>query len=167
MSPILFNLYLGLVLFSLPDFEGATCSYIGDILFRTGSSRDISRLFGFFDREAQTLGLDMNSSKSEVHALEGARHFSFVSPTGATVSTTDENGAPRDYYRYLEVYFYTEGQLSMVHGSTYPPMFGPWMVLQMKPPIQRASHQKCVLCVVKSVPPRLVVNVRSNIVPNV
>ena len=34
MSPLLLNLYLGLVLFSLPSFVGKVFSFIDDILFR-------------------------------------------------------------------------------------------------------------------------------------
>ena len=60
------------------------------------------------------LGLDMNTTKSEVQALEGASHFHFTSTSGSLVSTLDPQGKPRDFYRYLGVYLYTENQLPRV-----------------------------------------------------
>ena len=78
------------------------------------TKQDVIAVFAFFDCEVRSLGLDMNPSKSEVHALEGAPHFSFISPSGAEVSTLDSLGNPRYFYKYLGVNFYTEGQLPRV-----------------------------------------------------
>ena len=64
-------------------------------------------IFNYFDAGVRLLGLDMNPTKS-VQALEGAPHFSFTSTSGSLVSTLDPQGKPRDFYRYLGVYLYTE-----------------------------------------------------------
>ena len=56
----------------------------------------------------------MNPTKSEVQALKGASHFHFTSTSGTLVSTLDPQGKPRDFYRYLGVYLYTENQLPRV-----------------------------------------------------
>ena len=114
LSPILFNLYLNLVLFSLPPHRGTSFSYIDDILFRLSRRQDVVRIFNFFDGDVRLLGLDMNPTKSEVQALEGAPHFQFTSVSGTLVSTLDPQGKPRDFYRYLGVYLYAENQLPRV-----------------------------------------------------
>ena len=114
LSPILFNLYLNLVLFSLPPHLGTSFSYIDDILFRLSRQQDAIDIFNYFDADVRLLGLDMNPTKSEVQALEGAPHFSFTSTSGSFVSTLDPQGKPRDFYRYLGVYLYTENQLPRV-----------------------------------------------------
>ena len=109
MSPILFNLYLNLVLFSLPRFRGTTFAFIDDILFRVADPLVVAEIFSFFDTFVRDLGLDMNAEKTEVQAMGPAPHFSFRAPGGAIVSTCKPgpDGAPRDFYKYLGVYVYS------------------------------------------------------------
>ena len=92
LSPLLFNLYLGLVSFSLPPHQGTPFSFIDDILFRLSRQQDVIDIFNFFDGDVRLLGLDMNPTKSEVQALEGASHFRFTSTAGSLVSTLDLQG---------------------------------------------------------------------------
>ena len=49
MSPILFNLYLGLALFSLPAFVGTSFSFIDDILFRVADPLSAKSIFCYFN----------------------------------------------------------------------------------------------------------------------
>ena len=114
LSPLLFNLYLSLVLFSLPPHQGTPFSLIDDILFRLSRQQDVIDIFNYFDGDVLLLGLDMTPTKSEFQALEGASHFHFTSTSGTSVSTLDSQGKPRDFYRYLGVYLYTENQLPRV-----------------------------------------------------
>ena len=114
LSPILFNLYLNLVLFFLPPHLGTSFSYINDNLFRPSRQQDVIDIFNYLDGDVGLIGLDMNQTKSEVQALEGAPHFHFTSASGSFVFTLDPQGRPRDLYRYLGVYLYTENQLPRV-----------------------------------------------------
>ena len=45
---------------------------------------------------------------------QAQRPYHFNSTSGSFVSTLDPQGKPRDFYRYLGVYLYTENQLSRV-----------------------------------------------------
>ena len=94
LSPLLFNLYLGLFLFSLPPHRGTPFSFIDDILFRLSRQQDVVDIFNFFDGDVRLLGLDMNLTKSEVQALEGASHFHFTSTSGCLVSTLEPKESP-------------------------------------------------------------------------
>ena len=114
LSPILFNIYLNFILFSFPHHRGTSFSYINDIQFRLSRKQDAIDIFNYFDADVRLLGLDMNRTKSEVQALAGAPHFNFTSTSGSVVSTLDPQGRPRDFYRYLGVYLYTENQLPRV-----------------------------------------------------
>ena len=60
LSPILFNLYLNLVLFSLLPHRGTSFSYIDDILFRLSRQQDLVHIFNYFDEDVRLLGLVMN-----------------------------------------------------------------------------------------------------------
>ena len=91
-------------MFSLPPHQGTPFSFIDDLLFRLSRQQDVIDVFNFFDGDVRLLGLDMNPTKSEVQALEGASHFHFTSTAGSLVSTLDPQGKPRDFYRYLGVY---------------------------------------------------------------
>ena len=107
MSPILFNLYLGLALFSLPVFTGTSFSFIDDILFRVADPLSAKKIFCYFDTVVRELGLDMNSEKTEIQAMGDAAHFSFRARGGMVISTCRPDGTPRDFYRYLGVYLYS------------------------------------------------------------
>ena len=118
MSPILFNLYLNLVLFSLPKAQDQgprpenleVFSFIDDILFRLHSRRDVISVFKYFDTTARHLGLDMNVTKTELLAMEDSPHISFTTPTGSLISTCFPDGTPRTVYKYLGIYLYTTNQ---------------------------------------------------------
>ena len=118
MSPLLFNLYLNLALFSLPHAHSQgnrpngleAFAFIDDLLFRLHSQSDVETVFNFFDTTARQLGLDMNVSKTEVLAMDQAPQFSFTSASGAKISTLLENGQPRSVYKYLGIYLFTNNQ---------------------------------------------------------
>ena len=101
-------------MFSLTPHLWTPFSFIDDILFRLSRQQDVVDIFNFFDGDVRLLGHDMNPTKSEVQALGGASHFHFTSTSGSLVSTLDPQGKPRDFYRYLGVYLYTENQLPRV-----------------------------------------------------
>ena len=47
-------------------------TFIDDFLFRTLSPHKTELIFRFFTKEGRQLGLDMNDSKTKLHALHGA-----------------------------------------------------------------------------------------------
>ena len=118
LSPILFNLYLNLVLFSLPEArdQGSrpekieVFSFIDDILFRLHSRSDVISIFTYFDTTARHLGLDMNVTKAEVLAMGNSPHISFPTSNGSIISTRFPDGTPRTVYKYLGIYLYTTDQ---------------------------------------------------------
>ena len=66
LSPLLFNLYLNIILHTLPKVcaftESDTIhSYIDDILIRSNSPHIIQKAYTFFHTTARQLGLDMNA----------------------------------------------------------------------------------------------------------
>ena len=80
LSPLLFNLYLNIILHSLPKVcaftESDTIhSYIDDILIRSNSPHIIQKVYTFFHTTARQLGLDMNTDKTEVHAMNNIPHI--------------------------------------------------------------------------------------------
>ena len=118
MSPIVSNLYLNLILFSLLEArdqgprpeELEVFSFIDDILFRLHSRRDVVTTFNYFDKTARDLGLDMNMTKTEVLAMGNSPHISFKTIAGSVVSMLLPDGTPRTVYKYPGIYIYTTKQ---------------------------------------------------------
>ena len=76
MSPILFCLYLNVLLFALPSHVTAPPSphesghaFVDDLLYRSEDGDCIQQILNFFDTVAREWGLDLNLSKIEIHAM--------------------------------------------------------------------------------------------------
>ena len=115
MSPILFCLYLNVLLFALPSHVTAPPSphesghaFVDDLLYRSEDGDRIQQSLHFFDTVARDRGLDLNLSKTKIHALGTAPPRTFTSPSGTPLSTTNQKtGQPHNCYKYLGVYIFT------------------------------------------------------------
>ena len=57
------------------------------------------------------MGMDMNMSKTEVQALNGAWRQTFNSPTGPVFDTHDPaTNSPREFYKYLGSFISTNSR---------------------------------------------------------
>ena len=83
-------------------------TFIDDFLFRTTSPATAAAVFNFFDQEGRQLGLDMNISKTELHAMHGASPVTGFTKSKASLSTHSSNGTPHTHYKNLGVFFFTE-----------------------------------------------------------
>ena len=115
LSPLLFIFYLNLMFFYLEtkiewNLERSIHAFVDDILFRARSIDDVQTVFEAFDGPARELGLDMNTSKTELHARRRMAQTEIRSRHGSTTATWDAAHNPRTVYKYLGVYFYTEDQ---------------------------------------------------------
>ena len=115
MSLILFGLYLNVLLFALPSHVTAPSSphesghaFVDDLLYRSEDGDRIQQILNFFDTVAREWGLDLNLSKTEIHAMGTASPETFASPSGTPLSTTNQKtGQPHNCYKYLGVYIFT------------------------------------------------------------
>ena len=104
MSPILFCLCLNVLLFPLPSHVTAPPSphesgraFVDDLLYRSEDGDRIQQILNFFDRVAREWGLDLNLSKTEIHAMGAAPPRTFTSPSGTPLSTTNQKtGQPHN-----------------------------------------------------------------------
>ena len=114
-QPLLFIPYLNLMFFYLDtkiqwDLEKSVHAFVDDILFRARSIEDIITVFEAFNGPARELGLEMNTRKTELHAMRGSAQTEIRSWHGSTIATWDAAHNPRKVYKCLGVYFYTEDQ---------------------------------------------------------
>ena len=101
MSPILFCLYLNVLLFALPSHVTAPPSpqewghaFVDDLLYRSEDGDRIQHILNFFDTVAREWGLDLNLSKTDIHALGAAPPQNLHLPLGhAPVNNQPEDGA--------------------------------------------------------------------------
>ena len=115
MSPILFCLYLNVLLFALPSHVTAPPSphesghaFVDNLLYRSENGDRIQQILNFFDTVPRQWGLDLNLSKTEIHAMGTAPPRTFTSPSGTPLSTTNQKtGQPHNCYKYLGVYIFT------------------------------------------------------------
>ena len=115
MSPILFCLYLNVLLSALPSHVTAPPSphesghaFVDDLLYRSEDGDRIQPILNFSDTVAREWGLDLNLSKTEIHAMGTAPPRTFTSPSGTPLSTTNQKtGQPHNCYKYLGVYIFT------------------------------------------------------------
>ena len=115
MSPILFCLYLNVLLFTLPSHVTAPPSphesghaFVDDLVHRSENGHRIQQIWNFFDTVARDWGLDPNLSKTEIRAMGTAPPRTFTSPSGTPLSTTNQKtGQPHSCYKYLGVYIFT------------------------------------------------------------
>ena len=76
MSPILFCLYLNVLRFALlfhvtapPSPHKSGHALVDDLLYRSEDWDRIQQILNFFDTVARDWGLDLNLSKTEIHAM--------------------------------------------------------------------------------------------------
>ena len=73
-------------------------SFIDDLLYGSTESDLIEKVIDFYDTSGIELGIDMNMSKTEVQALNGAESQSFTSPNGPILNTHDPTtNLPREF----------------------------------------------------------------------
>ena len=122
MSPILFCLYLNVLLFALPSHVTAPPSphesghaFADDLIYRSEDGDRIQQILNFFDTVAREWGLDLNLSKTEIHAMGTAPPRTFTSPSGTPLSTTNQKtGQPHSCYKYLGVYIFSADHAAQI-----------------------------------------------------
>ena len=83
-------------------------AYIDDILIRSEDVIYVQNSLNYFDGPARDWGLDMNVSKTEVHANGTAPQKEFLTPRGSEFHTYNKKtGRPHTCYKYLGVYLFT------------------------------------------------------------
>ena len=83
-------------------------AYIDNILIRSEDVVYIQKSLNYFDGPARDWGLDMNVSKTEVHANGTAPQKEFLTPRGSEFLTYNKKmGRPHTCYIYLGVYLLT------------------------------------------------------------
>ena len=119
LSLLLFILYLNSLFHyffatvPLPRTKARTShhAYIDDILIKSEDVVYIQNSLNYFDGPARTWGLDMNVSKTEVHANGTAPQNEFLTPRGSEFLTyNNKTRRPHTCYKYLGVYLFTHHQ---------------------------------------------------------
>ena len=83
-------------------------AYIDDILIRSEDVNYVQTSLNYFDGPARDWGLDMNVSKTEVHANGTAPQKGFLTPRGSEFHTYNKKtGRPHTCYKYPGVYLFT------------------------------------------------------------
>ena len=113
LSPLLLNLYINIILWALfqhvaRSHSDTTHTFIDGFLFRTTSPTTAAAVFNFSDQEERQLGLDMNISKTELHAMHGASPVTICTPSKASLSTHSPNSTPHTYEKYLDVFLFID-----------------------------------------------------------
>ena len=82
-----------------------------DILIQSKDPEYIQSTLNFFDHDARVWGLDMNVSETEVQAVGNSPQRDFVTTRHNFFATINlDTGRPRNFYKYLGVYLYTQDQ---------------------------------------------------------
>ena len=121
MSPTLLNLLIDPILLDiktlLPTQQFHTLfSFIDDIALKTKSPRTLRQILHFLFTEGRLYSLSFNTTKSELHALNNATHVTIlISSFHSPLSTFDNIGNPRIFYKYLETYFFNQGQNTQMY----------------------------------------------------
>ena len=83
-------------------------AYIDDILIKSEDVVYIQNSLNYFDGRARDWGLDMNVSKTEIHANGRAPQKELLTPRGSEFLTYNEKtGSPHTCYEHLGVYLFT------------------------------------------------------------
>ena len=83
-------------------------AYIDDILIKSEDVVYIQNSLNYFDGPARDWGLDMNVSKTEVHAIGTAPQKESLTPRGSEFLTYNKKtGRPHTWYKYLGFYLFT------------------------------------------------------------
>ena len=119
LSPLLFILYLNSLFHRFfatvpPPRTNARTSHhtcIDDILIKREDVVYIQNSLNYFDGPSRAWGLDMNVSKTEVHANGTAPQKEFLTPGGSEFLTYNKKTRrPHTCYKYLGVYPFTHNQ---------------------------------------------------------
>ena len=116
LSPILFVLYVNVLLFAVPHHlstpitqHESSHAFVDDLLSRSESSQRIEGILSFYDSKGWAWGLDINISKTEIHSMAKAPQTTITARSGKRLSTIDPKTlAPRKVYKYLGVYLFTD-----------------------------------------------------------
>ena len=116
MSPILFVLYVNVLLFAIPHHlqtpttqHKSSHTFVDGLLYRSQSPKRIEEILSFFDTKGRAWGLDINLSKTELHSMGSVPQTTVTAPTGKQLSTIDAaKRAPRRIYKYLGVHLFTD-----------------------------------------------------------
>ena len=88
--------------FPLPstDLTNTGHAFIDDLLYRSTDPSLVQGLIQFFDTAGRKLGMNMNVTKTEVEALNGAAKHSSLSPSAFFFDTVDQfTGLPIGFYK--------------------------------------------------------------------
>ena len=115
MSPILFNLFIDPIIRKLSSLLpshtfSALFSFIDDIALKNACPKILHTALSFLFNVGPKYGLSFNATKSELHALNNAPHLTIRISSTTHFSTFDQHGKPRQYYKYLGVFFFTSQQ---------------------------------------------------------
>ena len=124
MSPTLFCLYLNVLLVALSSYVSTPPSprkpghaFMDDLLYRSENGDRIQQILNFLDTVAREWSLDLNLTKTEIHAMGAAPPRTFRSPSGTPLSRTDqETGQPHKCYKYLGVYIFTDNHTAQTRA---------------------------------------------------
>ena len=116
LSPILFVLYVNVLLFAVPHHLSTPITqhesshvFVDDLLYRSECSLRIEEILSFYDSKGRAWGLDINLSKTELHSMRKAPRTTITAPSGKRLSTIDPKTlAPRKVYKYLGVFLFTD-----------------------------------------------------------
>ena len=113
LSPILFVLYVNVLLFAVPHHLSTPItqheSSHACLLYRSESSQHIEVILSFYDSKGRAWGLDINLSKTKLHSMGKAPQTTITALSGKRLSTIDpKTVAPRKVYKYLGVYLFTD-----------------------------------------------------------
>ena len=112
MSPILSNFFIDAIIRKLPSLLpshtfSASFSFIDDIALQTACPKILHTRLSFLFKVGPKYGLSFNATKSELHALNNAPHLTIRISSTIQFSTFDQQNKPRQYYKYLGVFFFT------------------------------------------------------------
>ena len=116
LSPILFLLYVNVLLFAVPHHQSipitqheSSHALVDDLLYGSKSSQRIEEILCFYDSKGRASGLDINLSQTELHSMGEAPQTTITAPSGKRLSTIDPKTlAPWKVYKYLGVYLLTD-----------------------------------------------------------
>ena len=94
LSPILFMLYVNVLLFAVPHHlstpitqHESSHAFVDDLLYRSESSQRIEEILSFYDSKGRAWGLDINLSKTELHSMGKAPQTTITAPSGKRLSS--------------------------------------------------------------------------------
>ena len=116
LSPILFVLYVNVLLFAVPHHlstpitqHESSHAFVDDLLYRSDSSQRIEEILSSYDSKGRAWGLNINLSTTELHSMGKAPQTTITAPSGKRLSAIDPKTlAPRKVYKYLGVYLLTD-----------------------------------------------------------